>query len=285
MPIEAPYKGRETAPEGQAAQAPADKPETEVEETTTTYEADKPGDEAPVEEEVAEELTEEEEAEADDSQEVPDVDLIRMRSDYTKKTQMIAEERRAIEARERQLAERFGVYEQVDALIARNPELARTHTVEQLVTMIQQGTQPSATQQASLPPEVQRELASMRREVAETKESLFVDRVQSSVRRIAKEHGLKREATEQLVRFAIEDEQIAPGMDIERINRRLTLLARGMTYKNAETKGQQKLVKKLVEKGKAASGGTSNATAVEPSQPRVKGWDALVKHYTKGRSG
>ena len=293
MKIEAPYKGREDAPQGQAPEPASDKPDSEVEaNVTTSIEADKanaPAEEPEVEEETGEI---EEPAEEEESPEVPDVDLIRMRSDYSKKTAEVARQREAITRREAELAERYGVYEQVDALIAQNPALAKTHTVEQLVALIQSGTAPVGT--SSLPPEARREIESMRREVAETrresqetKESLFADRVESSVKRVAKQYGLKRPQVEQLVKFAVEDEQIVPGMDVERINRRLVLIARGMTYKGAEAKGQTKLVKQLAEKGRAASGGTATqATTADASAPRVKGWDNLVKQFTaKAKSG
>lgn len=298
MSIEAPYKGREDAPQGQASANPADKPESDVEvnDEVETLEADKPGDVAPQDEVETEELTGEEEAEVpgedDDSKEVPDVAEIVNRKELTKWSMKLADRERAIEQRERETQTRLGVYEQVDGLIAQNPELARTHTVEQLVTMLQAGTAPTAN--ANISPEARAEIAAMRREIAETrkenqetKESLFVDRVQSTVKRYAKQYGLKRPQVEQMVKFAIDDEQIAPGMAVERINRRLGLIASSIAAKGAEARGQQKLVKQLVEKGKAASPGASSPASTETSQPRVKGWDNLVKQFTatKARAG
>jgi hypothetical protein len=293
MAIEAPYKGRDAAP-AQADKAEAvatDKPEAKVEPEPRIAEADKrnapPAETEPVETEEIEPEEQEEEVEPSDVETETDTDLILMRADYSKKTAAVKDRQRAIDAKEQELAQRYGVYEQVDAMIAANPELARTHTVEQLVAIVQS---PNAPQRGTvLPPEVRRELDAMRREVSETKESLFVDRVESSVKRVAKEYGLKPEQVKQLVKFAVEDDLIAPGIPPERINRRLVLLARGMTYKGAEAKGQAKLVKTLKDKGRAASGGRTTATspaAAETQPTKHKGWAGLIaKHQQAVRSG
>lgn len=289
MAIQAPYKGRDEAP-AQADKAdatPADKPDTHVDQLADEVsQADKrviaPTDE-PEAAENKEELDEPDDAE-EESKEAPDPGSILRHADYTRKVMAVADEKRAVAAREAAMQARYGVYEQVDAILASNPGLAKTHTVEQLVQMVQ--SPETAAQPTSIPPEARRELDALRREMAETKESLFVDRVESAVKRVARQYGLKRAQVEQLVKAAVEDDLIVIGLAPEKINRRLTMLARGMTYGKAEAKGQTKFVEKVKERQKAASGGTTaTPTTSEATRPKTRGWGPLIAAHQKRSSG
>lgn len=282
MAIEAPYKGRDPVPaKADKVEAVAtDKPEAEVETSTQIAEADKrkapqPDDEPEVPEEEVEEPEQEPEEEVD-------TDLILMRADYTKKVMALAEEKKATARREAELAQRYGVYEQVDAMLASNPDLAKTHTIEQLVAIVQSPEAPARS--TALPPEIRREIDAMRREVADTKRSLFDDRAESAVKRVQRTYGLNTEQTRKLVETAVAEELLSEEIPMDKIHRRLDILARAMNYKKAEAKGQAKLVKTLKDKARAASAGTSSApTESVTTQPtKHKGWAGLIAKHQRG---
>ena len=281
MALEAPYVGRNNAPASadKASAIETDKPDPAVEahdeaDPLTATRHDAPQDETVAEEAQAEEVVETDEEET--SPEAPDANLILMRKDYTKKAMEVAEQRRQIEAREASLQERYGVYERVDALIDQNPQLAHTHTVEQLVAMLSSPTAPQTAY--SLPPEVQRELAGLKAEQRELKEELFADKVQASMKRLKRDYALSDTQVKAVVEAAVADDLLDYNTPPSKIHSRLDLVASKVGAKRASVNGQKKLVRQLVEKGRAASVGTSGpATDSEASRPRVKGWENLIK--------
>lgn len=287
-PLEAPYKGQPAPAKAENAAPETDKPRTDAP-TIPNLAADK-RHAPPVEDEdtaTPEEDTTGEDIErlTDETTDAPDGDvdpnLILMRADYTKKTM-------ALKERERELADRYGTYEQVDRLLADNPGLARTHTVEQLVALVQNGQAPEATRTTILPPEVRAELTAMRKEVAETKQTLFADRAESAVRRVAAQYRFTPKETKELVETAVAEGLLTEDTPPEKIGARLNLVAKAITADRAKAKGQQELVTKLKEKQKAASAGTASSAppASETPSARHKGWAGLIaKHQREYRSG
>jgi len=283
MAIEAPYKGRDTAP------APADK----VENVTT----DKPEyagrdeenaitatrHDAPQEDAISDETTGEEvdtQVETKDTG-VPDADLILMRADYTKKSMALGEDRKDLAAQQQALEAREAraqVYEQVDALLSSNPELSRTHTVEQLVALIQSPTSPA--RQTGLPPEVKREIEEFRAERRELKEQSFLESVQAEMGLIKSEYGLTNAQVQSAVEIAVNEGEIDYSTPRSKIHFKLDLIANKFASAKASQNGQRKVVQQLKEKGRAASvGNASAASSAETAGPRVKGWDNLVAKF------
>lgn len=163
-------------------------------------------------------------------------------------------------------------------MLAQNPELSRTHTVEQLVALIQSPNAPSVP--SSLPPEVKKELTELRAEQREFKEELFADKVQASMGRLQKEYGLSESQVKSVVEFAVAQGELDYTTPPAKIHFKLDLIANKIAAQTAVRNGQRKVVQQLKEKGRAASGGaSSSATAAETNTPRVKGWDNLVAKF------
>lgn len=280
MSIQAPYRGRDNAPaSADKATAETDKPVNEQEEASQALEAAKreraPQDEEP---EVAQDTEEDEEVlEEEESQEVPDPEEaagILRHADYTKKTQALADQRRELESR-------YGGYETLDRFLTQNPQLAETHTLAQIVQMIQAPGAVTAQNQPSLSAEDRRAVNAVRAELQQERESLFFDRVEEVVRATSKKYGMTRAEEKAFAKRAVDEDFIKVGMSRDQLRSKLDILARATTYGDAQRKGQTKLVQKLKEKQRAASAGTAAASsAPEPRTERPKGWDALIRKHT-----
>lgn len=279
MALEAPYKGRDNAPApaDKAEDGTTDKPEyagRDEDSAITATRHDAPQDEPVSEDVTGEEVAAEEEA----SPEVPDANLILMRADYSKKTKAVADRQREIDAREAAIAQREAaveVYRQVDAILASNPELARTHTVEQLVTLIQSPTAP--TQSAGLTPEVKKEIEEFRAERRELKEQAFAETVQAEMGRIKAEYGLNDEQMTKVVEIAVSAGELDYSTPRQNVHFKLDLIANKLASAAAVRKGQQKVVQQLKEKGRAAAAGNAAAsTSAETAGPRLRGWEAIT---------
>lgn len=293
MSIQAPYRGRDNAPaNADKASDPADKQKTEQEEVAEALQAAKRERAPQDEEQVATQDTEEEELaaeEEDESTEAPDDDpdeeeLQRgylRHADYTKKRQADAEAMKDFKAR-------YGGYEVLDNFLTQNPQLAETHTLAQIVSMIQSPERVTATNQPSLSAEdrnslnaVRSELRQGRTEIQQERETLFLERAEDLVVEFGRKFKMSRAEQRAFAQQAVNEEFIKPGMTREAMRRKLDILAKAATYRDAERKGQTKLVQKLKEKQKAASAGATAASpAPEPRTERPKGWDALIRKHT-----
>lgn len=279
MKIEAPYKGREDAPAtADKAAEPADKPEQIVEDAPEGIVADKRNTAPADETEDTEEAEVEENEDEAESTEVPDPNLIRMRADYSRKTAQIAREREAVEREKAALANRYGVYERVDQLLADNPGLAKTHSVEQLVAMIESGTGPAATSPA-IPPEYAKKLAAIEGRLRATNETLFTGAVKATMKSLKAEYGLNDAEVKTVVETAVERGKLDNiEASPEDIAFDLDLIASKVASKRAAVDGQRKQLRQLKDKGKAASVGTPGSPSkAETAAPRAKGWDNLTK--------
>lgn len=281
MAIEAPYKGRDNtpAPADKVVEEPADKPDPAGRDeamnlTATRHDAPREGSNA--DDVKPEDVVEETEEEA--STEVPDADLILMRADYSKKTAALAAKQREIEARMADNENRYSVYAQVDAMLAANPELSRTHTVEQLVALIQSPNAPTQMVREGLPAEVRKEIEEFRAERRELKETSFLETVQSEMGRIKADYGLTDKEVQKVVEIAVQAEEIDYTTPRQKVHFKLDLIANKLASANAVRNGQRKVVQQLKDKGRAASAGAPS-TQTADAGPRVKGWDNLVAKF------
>lgn len=281
MKIEAPYKGREDAPaNADKAAEPADKPEQIVEDAPEGIVADKRSTAPADEPEDTEEAEVEEES--DDSTEVPEVDpnLIMMRADYQRKTAAHARQKAAdmaeIAREKAGLAQRYGVYEQVDQLLADNPALAKTHTVEQLVAMIQSG---QVATPSAIPPAYAKQLAAIDKRLTTTNETLFRGAVKATMKALSQEYGLTKVEERAVVETAVTRGKLDNiEAEPDDIYFDLDLIASKVASKRAAVDGQRKQLRQLKDKGKAASVGTPGSPSkAETAAPRAKGWDNLTK--------
>lgn len=279
MAIEAPYKGRDTAPApaDKVENVTTDKPEYAGRDEDTAITATR--HDAPQADPVSEDVTVEEVVEEDTP--AVDADVILMRADYQRKTAELGEQRRQLATQQQAMAEREAraqVYEQVDSLLAANPELSRTHTVEQLVALIQSPQAPA--RQTGLPPEVKKEIEEFRAERRELKEQSFLESVQAEMGLIKSEYGLTNAQVQQAVEIAVNEGEIDYSTPRSKIHFKLDLIANKFAAAKASQNGQRKVVQQLKEKGRAASAGNAQASsAAESAGPRVKGWDNLVAKF------
>lgn len=203
--------------------------------------------------------------------EAPGVDasVILMREDYTRKTMELAEQRRAMAAREREIAE----YEALAKRLDEDVELrARFEAALS-------GEQAGQAQPAPVAPAYEARIRRLEQTIAEQRQQAHFDAVDSTASRVAAEFKLSQKDMEAVVQSAVRAGTLHPNVASGQLYDVLSMAAARHVLPRAAADGQRTLLDQMKDKGRAASPARETAVPSEPEPDVTKMSESQYQKY------
>lgn len=208
-------------------------------------------------------------------------------SDYTRKTQDLARERKALEDERRRIQAEAAELQDTRSLVnlmRENPEWTRD-----ILTSAQERGIAMPQERGAMPPEMTEAINRAKTAAGQLELQVLGNTILSERDRIARELKFSPEDARKVVLEAFEDGLIEPGMDISKVGRRLEKAFKAASADRAHARGQRELKDKLQAGTRAASVGARAIAPKAPERTGPVGWDratdAAIEAYRKARSG
>lgn len=198
-----------------------------------------------------------------------DASVILMREDYTRKAMELGSQRRALEAREREIAE----YEALARRLDEDPVFRAQFEVA--MSGQAQGQAPAAP----AAPQVEARIRRLEQTIAEQRQQAHFDAVDQVAARVASEFQLSAKDTETVVQAAVRAGTLHPGVPNANLYDVLSMAAARHVLPRAASNGQRALLDQMKDKGRAATPTRETPAPPEPEPDVTKMSESAYQSY------